>query len=77
MHLRPSRPSSGTLGVFVHVFAAALGLSAPLATAENAFAVVKSAGATYLVYVGFALLRSGGGRGQEAGRTMVQQASLP
>ena len=43
-------------GVFVHVFAAALGLSALLATSATAFSVVKYLGAAYLIYVGFGLI---------------------
>lgn len=45
-------------GCFVHIFAAALGLSALLAASSTAFSVVKYAGAAYLVYVGISLLRS-------------------
>jgi threonine/homoserine/homoserine lactone efflux protein len=44
-------------GVFVHVFAAALGLSALLATSATAFAVVKIIGAAYLVWIGVGMLR--------------------
>ena len=45
-------------GTFVHIFAAALGLSAVLATSSTAFAIVKYAGAAYLLYGGIGLLRS-------------------
>jgi len=48
-------------GVFVHVFAAALGLSALLATSATAFAVVKVAGAAYLVWIGLGMLRAKAG----------------
>lgn len=44
-------------GVFVHVFAAALGLSALLATSAMAFTVVKIVGAAYLVWIGLGMLR--------------------
>lgn len=45
-------------GTFVHIFAAALGLSAVLATSSAAFTVVKLVGAAYLVWVGIGMLRS-------------------
>ena len=43
-------------GLFVHTFAAAIGLSALLAASATAFTVVKWMGAAYLVYVGVSLL---------------------
>lgn len=45
-------------GTFVHVFAAALGLSALLATSATAFTVVKLIGAAYILYMAVSLLRS-------------------
>lgn len=43
-------------GCFVHIFAAAAGVSALLATSATAFTVLKWAGAAYLVWVGIRLL---------------------
>lgn len=45
-----------TAGCFVHVFAAAAGLSALMAASATAFTVLKWAGAAYLVWVGVRLL---------------------
>jgi threonine/homoserine/homoserine lactone efflux protein len=39
-------------GTIIHTLAAALGLSALLATSQSAFTVVKFAGAAYLIYIG-------------------------
>jgi threonine/homoserine/homoserine lactone efflux protein len=46
------------VGGMVHVLAAALGISAILATSAMAFAVVKYAGASYLVWLGIGMIRT-------------------
>jgi len=45
-------------GCFVHVFAAALGVGALLATSATAFTVLKWVGAAYLMWMGLRLLLS-------------------
>lgn len=45
-------------GCLVHVFAAAIGLSAVLAASSAAFTLVKWAGAAYLCYIGMKMLLS-------------------
>ncbi|HEY6598474.1 MAG TPA: LysE family translocator [Pseudomonadales bacterium] len=49
-------------GCFVHIFAAALGLSALLAASATAFTLLKWVGGAYLVWMGIALLRDNGVR---------------
>ncbi len=46
-------------GLFVHTFAAALGLSALLAASARAYDAVKLAGALYLLYLAYGALRHG------------------
>lgn len=48
-------------GCLVHVFAAALGVGALLATSATAFSVLKWVGAAYLVWMGVKLLLARGG----------------
>lgn len=47
-----------TAGCFVHIFAAAIGVSALMAASATAFTVLKWAGAAYLVCVGLRMLLS-------------------
>lgn len=62
-------------GCYVHILAAALGLSALLATSAFAFSLLRWLGGAYLVYVGLSLLR-GAGRQNAARLVSVAPASL-
>ena len=56
-----------TAGCFVHIFAAAVGVSALLAASTTAFTVLKWIGAAYLVWVGIRMLRSSAPPAMEPG----------
>jgi threonine/homoserine/homoserine lactone efflux protein len=72
------------LGGYTHMTAAALGLSAILATSATAFSVIKWLGAAYLIYLGIGALRSsrelfvttGGDLRPRSDRTILYQAFL-
>jgi threonine/homoserine/homoserine lactone efflux protein len=72
------------LGGLVHATAAALGLSAVLASSSTAFTAVKWFGAAYLIYLGIAAIRSRPGQMSIAegvaagprGKTILWQAFL-
>ena len=53
-------------GTFVHIFGAALGVSAMLATSAMAFTVLKVVGAAYLVWVGLGMAFGAGRKPQSA-----------
>lgn len=53
-------------GALVHILAAVLGLSAVLASSQAAFDLIKWAGAAYLLWLAFSLLRAGATAGGQA-----------
>jgi threonine/homoserine/homoserine lactone efflux protein len=68
------------LGGYVHVFAAALGLSAALALVPAAYAVIKLAGAAYLIWLGINMFRRSdgetavGGKGTRSARRAFMES---
>lgn len=68
-----------TAGCFVHVFAAAIGVSALLAASATAFTILKWAGATYLLWVGVRLLfsRASGNHGALQALAGAQPQATP
>ena len=64
-------------GVWVHILAAALGLSALLATSAAAFTVVKIAGAVYLVWIGIGMLRERAKPDEADARVEVPPLRIP
>lgn len=68
-------------GAFFHVFLAAFGLSAILATSATAFTLVKFVGAAYLIFLGVQTFRSQGTLEQaetdlKSGRSVFQQGMV-
>ncbi len=63
-------------GTLAHVLAAVVGLSAVLASSEPAFALIKYAGAAYLLWIAIALLRRTSGGTQNAPRPRSSGARL-
>ena len=66
-----------SMGVFAHVAAAAIGLSALLLASTTAFTVVKAVGAGYLIYLGLKILFSRPPPESESGSTPDASTHLP
>lgn len=65
-----------TAGCFVHIAAAALGVSALMAASSTAFTALKWMGAAYLVYVGWSMLDVRGLiRSKKTGKTAADSAN--
>jgi threonine/homoserine/homoserine lactone efflux protein len=64
-------------GTMVHIGAAALGLSAVLATSATAFTVVKWVGAAYIVWCGIGMLRARMKRSGDATEGAQEAPSAP
>lgn len=70
------------LGNFAHTFFAIVGLSALITSSATAFACVRYAGAAYLMYIGYKMLRSkasivpDGAAGELACRVIFRQSIL-
>ena len=64
-----------TAGCFVHIFAAAVGVGALLATSATAFTVLKWAGAAYLLWMGVRMLLARGGGGNGAAIAAAQSVT--
>ena len=58
-------------GALVHICAAVLGLSAILAASQTAFDAIKYAGAAYLLWIAFSLVRAKGAVGADAPATVA------
>jgi len=64
-------------GTMVHIGAAALGLSAVLATSATAFTVVKWVGAAYIVWCGIGMLRARLKRSETAADAPATPPAMP